>query len=87
MPDIIFNQINYSWPLNNGELGALTSLQTKICNNLHAVIYAVPPAYSVLSPWLQPTVHCVVLQHLLLEKNLRISDPAQFKPVLFKGPL
>ena len=29
---------------------------------------------------------CVVL-HVVIEKNLSISGPTQFKPVLFKGQL
>ena len=42
----------------------------------------------VLREQIQPTMHPIVLWQLLLKKkNLHISGPVQFKPMLFKGQL
>lgn len=71
----LWDWINYSWPLDNGAVGALT---------LHAVenpsITYSWPFNSTCYLWFQPNVDSVVLQHLLLRKAL-VSGPMQYKPM------
>ena len=64
MPDCIFNHINYSWPLNNGELGVLTLPKHKnpqIFNNFICGCMCGSTVYSIMILWVQPTVDHVVL--------------------------
>ena len=69
-----------SWPLkHSGVKHSNTCEVQNLC-----IIYSWLSVSEVSHPPIQPSLDWVVPQYIFLEKDLYVSGPTQFKPVIFK---